>query len=59
MTARRNSPEALPLPPHSGSNDRTAAQRLSEEVLADLRQSPDGKSWQYARTIAEQVHERL
>lgn len=42
-----------------GSNDRTAAQRLSEEVLADLRQSPDGKSWQYARTIAEQVHERL
>lgn len=40
-------------------DDRTAAQRLSEEVLADLRQSPDGKSWQYARTIAEQVHERL
>lgn len=42
-----------------GSNDRTAARRLSEEVLADLRQSPDGKSWQYARTIAEQVHGRL
>lgn len=42
-----------------GSNDRTAARRLSEEVLADLRQSPDGKNWQYARTIAEQVHGRL